>query len=73
MKMEDEYIRVYAFEPEFIQRKDSLNTHVDQSQKQVFSSRRKLSSVEKFDSSSDEDVRLTFVEAEVRSFSSVNM
>lgn len=76
MGFEDEYKRDYAFEPEFIQRKDSLEMHkdrIDKSHKRNRSFLRKFRSVEKHESTSEEDFKLTFIEAEVHSFCSVNI
>lgn len=76
MNMEDEYFRDYVFEPEFIQRKDCPENHLglDKSLMQSQSFSRKLKPKDNPESStSDEDLKLTFIEAEVYSFSSVNI
>lgn len=49
LDIEDEYIRDYAFDPEFIKRKDSLDTHkerIEKAQKAKKHFKHKLQSIE---------------------------
>lgn len=78
MELEDEYIRNYVFDPEFITRKDSIDMHkerIDNVQKRT----RKLARQHSLDlcNLSEEEITLklnkNLIEAEVHSFSTVNM
>lgn len=78
LDIEDEYIRDYAFDPEFIQRKKSFDESLSerlqsgQSHKRSKSLLRKFRLVDKHKSMSDENLKKSMVDAEVDSFYSVN-
>lgn len=46
LDIKDEYIRDYSFDPEFIKRKDSLDTHKDRLEKARLLNKRKCNSVD---------------------------
>lgn len=78
--MRDEYKRDFAFDPEFIERKDSLEMHkerIDKSHKRKKSFMRKFHSIEAHNSVPDEEAAMSFkkniVEDEVISFHTVNI
>lgn len=80
--MKDEYKRNFAFDPEFIERKDSLEMHKDRiekthSHKRNKSFMRKFHSIEAHNSVPDEEAAMSLkkniVEAEVISFHTVNI
>lgn len=65
--MEDEYIRNYAFDPEFIQKKsESDRSETDRKKKS-----RKQNSIKRLESLSEEDFEEECLEAEVQLFRSV--
>lgn len=83
MDFEDEYVRDFAFDPEFIRRKDSIEMHRDRIEKRHKCNKRR-SFMRKFHSdkahksfsSSDEEIAIKFkkniIDAEVYSFCTVN-
>lgn len=46
LDIKDEYIRDYSFDPEFIKRKDSLDTHKDRLEKTHVLNKRKHNSID---------------------------
>lgn len=76
--MKDEYIRDFAFDPEFIERKDSIKMHKDRMKKSHKRDKRlmrKFHSIEADNSVPDEEAEMGFekntVEEEVISFHTV--
>lgn len=78
LDIEDEYIRDYAFEPEFIQRKDSIKMHkerLEKKHKQNEKLMRKFHSLDVYKSLSEEEIAMilktNIIDAEVYSFCTV--
>lgn len=78
LDIEDEYIRNFSFDPEFIQRKKSLDNSLndrlgsEQTHKRSRSLMRKFRFVDRHKSISDENLKISMVDAEVDLFYSVN-
>lgn len=79
LDIKDEYIRDYAFDPEFIQRKDFTEAHEDclESKKKLkLNKKLKLHSKDFLESLSEEEIAMNFeqnsIDAEVYSFCAVN-
>lgn len=79
LDIEDEYIRDYSFDPEFIQRKDSLEMHKDHLKNYYRNHEKKLAhkvrAIEMSNSLTEEEIAMkkekNIVDAEVYSFCTV--